>query len=606
MSTRKVVGIGLWGGVGSRQRFVTRRSPSQASKIDNPVFTNMNGVPKPLMPIATVPMSRIGLDKLREAGISEVYGTTHVLHDAIEAYYLKGAGNQLGVRELWYEKLPMGTAPGLVMNLMIRADLRATTVVVVSGDIISDLDIAEAVRMHHERGSQCTIALNPVPRHEVSRFGTAHFVPTDGHFGRVDAFKEKRPPHEALQSEIGGRSVFLNNSSVYIFDPEIFLKPLKDGSTILQKIFPRIESQLLQDIISGKVNVASAEEARDRIRQFGPHNKAYNDFGSNIFDTLAREGLMHGYYFEEYWNDVGDNETYWFANWHALARRFRMNIPYPEVDRGVWHDTSAELIAGSTIIPPVVLGRNVKVDAGAIVGPYAILDAGTIVESKAQVAYVITWPAHVTAGYPDGIPYHVIRSGARIEKSWIAGRLPVGDHAHKVVIGDGETVDKSRLIRTIAGLKIPVDSEIAVAKQTKRVLIVDDDKEFLDPLVDTLRNEGWECIGVAKTLEEARKKMHSTTYDVIILDSILTPGEKEESEGVALLKEQKTDEQSLNYETPILFWSGFRSVEALKGISPRESMEMGQRNVFLKRKDDEDVQRSKISKFILEKLLKII
>jgi len=603
MSTR-TVGICLWGGLGARQRSMTRRTASQDSKIDNPAFKNMNAVPKPLMPIATVPMSRIGLEKLQRAGVTEIYGTTHVLHDAIEAYYLKGPGNQLGVQELWYENQPMGTAPGLVMNLVLRSGLRGATVIVLSGDILSDLDIADAVRAHREARSQCTIALNPVPRHEVYRFGTAHFVPTNGDFGTIDAFKEKKPPHEALQSEIRDRKVFLNNSSVYIFDPIIFLTPLKDGSTILQRIFPRIEPQLLQDIISGKTDIHSTEEAKGYFRRFGPHNKSFNDFGRDIFDTLAREGLMHGYYFEEYWNDVGDNETYWFANWHALARRFTMTIPGDESD-GVWMDRSAEVIAGSTIIPPVVIGRNVKIEPGAIVGPYAILDAGTIVESRAQVAYSITWPTFVTAGYAEGIPYNLIRSGTRVEKSIIAGRLPVGDHMHKVVIGDGETVDRSRLIRTIVGLKVQVDSEITVAKQTKRILIVDDDKEFRDPLIDTLRNEGWERIEVVETLEEARKRMNSTIYDGIILDARLVRGQKGEAEGVTLLREQKTDPQAPNYETPVLFWTSYASTEALEGMSSGQSARITEKNVFNRKKEDEEVQRNRMTRFILEKFLKM-
>jgi|GEM_PF-2932832 len=599
----KVVAICLWGGFGSRQRSITRRDATQTSKIKSDAYRNMNAVPKPLIPIATVPMSRIGVEKLNAAGINEIYATTHVLHDAIQAYYLEGAGKKLGVKELWYENRPMGTAPGLVINLMLRASLREATIVAPGGDIITDININDFLNAHHENQSLCTIALNPVSDKVVHNFGTADFKPLEGQFGSIAAFKEKAPAKEAFGIQIENRTVFLNNSSFYVFNPELFLKPMKGNKSILEMIFPNMDAALLSEIRSGKIDVRSDEEAKEHFNRFGLRDKKFSDFGGHIFPFLAQEGLMRGFVFEEYWNDVGDNETYWFANWHALTKRFKMNLPYPEVEPGVWMAPDAERIEGSVITPPVIIGKNVKIESGAKVGPYAILDEGWTVERGAEVVYSLTWPTFTTEGYQEGIPYQIIRAGARIEKSIIAGRLPVGDHVFKNSIGDGSTVDQSRLIRTLVGLKIAMDSEIDVAKQTKRVLVVDDEKPFRDIVVGNLKTAGWEFIETAGDLEEAQARLRSTRYDIIILDSVLSQEEKAESEGVTILKEQKINKEALNCETPTLFWSAHKSMEALKGLSPKEGLTLAERNTILRVKDD--IAQRDLSDFIIKELLKI-
>ncbi len=599
----RVVAICLWGGFGKRQGPITRRNVEQASKIKNAAFRNLNAVPKPLMPIATVPMSRISVEKLNAAGIDEIYATTHVLHDAIRAYYLGGPGKELGVKELWYENIPMGTAPGLIMNLMLRSSLMESTIVVPSGDIISDLDIKGILNAHHENKSLCTIALNPVSRKEVHRFGTADFKTIQGKFGSISAFKEKAPPSEAFGIQFENRTVYLNNSSFYVFSPELFLRPIEGDRSILEMVFPNIEGDFLKQIRSGSIDVKSEAEAKEHFYRFRERNDKSSDFGGHIFPKLAEKGMLRGFMFEEYWNDVGDNETYWFANWHALAKRFKMHIPYPEVEPGVWIGPGAEIIEGSDIIPPVIIGKNVKIEAGATIGPFAILDEGWTVEQGSEFVYSLTWPTFTTEGYQEGIPYQIIRRGTRIEKSLIAGRLPVGDHIFKGVIGDGSTIDHSRLVRTVVGIKIAMNSEIDVAKQTKRILVVDDEKPFRDIVVSNLKDAGWEFIETAGDLEEARQKLTSTRYDVVILDSILSLEQREESEGVVLLKEHKMREDSPNLETPVLFWSGHDSMDALRGLSPSDGLKLAERKTILRAKDK--IAPRDLSDFIIEELLKI-
>lgn len=469
MTVRNCTAVALWGGFGSRQRMMTRRDANLKSPIRHPAFINTNAIPKPLVPLATVPVSQINLENIRAVGIEDVYATTHVQHPAIQQYFFEGAGAQLGVDGLWFEKNPMGTAPGLAMNILLRASLRERAIYVPSGDIVTDMNIEELITLHQNYDSLFTIGLNPVYGEILMRLGTATFVQLEGPFGRVTGFKEKAPtPGEALVSQVNGTSYNLNNSSEYVIDPRVFViemdiydsQGIKTGrSTLLEKIFPNIDRDLLKQIVSGQIDVASQEEAETYFPLFGQHDPNFNDFGKHILPQLAANGLLHGYYFNDYWNDIGDNETYWFANWHALNGQFKINIPFPEISPGVWVDPSATIIEGAKLIPPVVIGKGVHIEQEAIVGPYAIIDQGWALDSGVEFAYSITWrhwPLNQSI-YPDGTCR--ILEGVHIEKSILAGVAPVGDHLHKVVIGDGFAVISPRRVRSVVGLKIRPDSE---------------------------------------------------------------------------------------------------------------------------------------------------
>ena len=614
--SKSVAAVGIWAGFGPSQNVLVRRESLHPSRIRNPYFINTNAAPKPMMPIATVPVSRILVEKIRQAGIDEIYAATHFLHDIIEAYYFRGGGIDTGIRGLWYQKVPLGTAPGAIMNILIRRGLREKDVVIFAGDIISDMDIAEAVRYHQATGSKCTIALNAVSAQEVPRFGTAQFVPTDGPFGKITGFREKMRARDALRSTIGNARLFLNNASFNVFDPEIFLTPIRlydpfgiasQETTLVERMFPRIDRHFLRELKEGKISVESDEEAEHCLYRFGPHDPEFNDFGSHIFPQLANNGLINGYYFDRYWRDIGNNESYWFANWHALTARFRMTIPYPQVLPGVWMHPSVEVVDIRSLEPPVVLGKDVKVDVGARVGPFAVIDEGWELQRGVRVSYSVLWKRFADrAEYPKDRPLLRVFPGAVIEKSLIGGILPLPDHLFKVVMGDGKDVSGKIAIRTMVPLKVPPGSDITVIKQTRRILIVDKAGRFSNSLIHILDRKGWERIEVANNFEEASEKLARQNYDLIVLDPILSAeDEKDVPSGVRLLREQKLDPDAANHLTPVLFWSRSPNLKSLRGLSLTEMAQLIDLGVVLRDKSDEDVTTAKISDFLLKKLLEI-
>jgi mannose-1-phosphate guanylyltransferase len=158
----------LVGGQGSRLRPLTARTP------------------KPMLPVAGVPLLTHQLLRLREAGVRRVVLATSYRPEVFSAYF--GNGAALGL-ELEYvtETEPLGTGGG-IRNVADRLQSAAADpVFVLNGDVLSGHDLGAQLKLHAATDAAVTLHLVQVP--DPSAFGS---VPTDGE-GRVHAFLEKTP-----------------------------------------------------------------------------------------------------------------------------------------------------------------------------------------------------------------------------------------------------------------------------------------------------------------------------------------------------------------------------------------------------------------------------
>src|SRR5689334_12888519 len=137
--------------------------------------------PKPLCPVLNLPIMEHIILHLKAAGITEIVVTLYYLADEIERYF--GDGSEWGVK-LHYsvEESPLGTA-GSVKQA--EEYLKDDTYIIISGDALTDIDIAKAVKFHEEKSSMATIVLTHVP--SPLDFGV---VITDDE-GRIRRFLEK-------------------------------------------------------------------------------------------------------------------------------------------------------------------------------------------------------------------------------------------------------------------------------------------------------------------------------------------------------------------------------------------------------------------------------
>lgn len=107
--------------------------------------------PKPLVPVGERPISEIIVRQLAAAGVTRIVFTVSHLAGLIEAYF--GDGRRWGV-EITYsrEDEPLGTVGPLgVLDGLDEHFL------VMNGDVLTDLDYAELMRVHRARGAIATV-----------------------------------------------------------------------------------------------------------------------------------------------------------------------------------------------------------------------------------------------------------------------------------------------------------------------------------------------------------------------------------------------------------------------------------------------------------------
>ncbi|MDQ4005360.1 MAG: nucleotidyltransferase family protein, partial [Actinomycetota bacterium] len=200
-------GVVMAGGQGTRLRPLTSNQP------------------KPMLPIVGRPMMEHVLLLLREHGITEVVATVQFLASVIRNYFSEGSDLGLSLAYAT-ENEPLGTA-GSVKNAEHFLD---DTFLVISGDQVSDIDLAEAVKFHRDREAAATVVLkhaeNPL------EFGIV-IVDDDG---RIERFLEKPGWGDVFSDTI--------NTGIYILEPEVLSHvPPNEEFDFAADVFPKLLEQ---------------------------------------------------------------------------------------------------------------------------------------------------------------------------------------------------------------------------------------------------------------------------------------------------------------------------------------------------------------------------
>lgn len=114
-------------------------------------------IPKPLLPIGETPILEVIIERLKSAGLREFVIAVGYRAELIETYFRDGS--QLGVRiEYVRETQPLGTA-GPLSLVQAQCDLPADEpLLVMNGDILTDLDVRAFVGFHGAGGYEVTVA----------------------------------------------------------------------------------------------------------------------------------------------------------------------------------------------------------------------------------------------------------------------------------------------------------------------------------------------------------------------------------------------------------------------------------------------------------------
>lgn len=177
-------------------------------------------VPKPMLPVAGLPVTEHQLVMARRAGITSLVLATSYLSDVFTPYF--GDGSRWGMK-LHYavEEEPLGTG-GAIRN---AAQLLNGTesIVIFNGDILSSHDLSRQIQMHESLNADVTMHLTHVK--DARAYGC---VPVDKD-GRVMAFLEKmeKPVADTI------------NAGCYVFNPRVIEQiPAGKVVSIEREIFP--------------------------------------------------------------------------------------------------------------------------------------------------------------------------------------------------------------------------------------------------------------------------------------------------------------------------------------------------------------------------------
>jgi NDP-sugar pyrophosphorylase family protein len=111
-------------------------------------------VPKPLLPIKGKPILEIIIENLSSFGINEIILATGYRSYMIEAYFLNGSRHNVKIDYL-VEETQMGTAAPLKL---LESDV-GEQLLVMNGDVLTDLNYKELLSFHSCSGSNLTICV---------------------------------------------------------------------------------------------------------------------------------------------------------------------------------------------------------------------------------------------------------------------------------------------------------------------------------------------------------------------------------------------------------------------------------------------------------------
>ena len=310
----------LVGGLGTRLRPLTLTTPKQ------------------MLPVLHRPMVEHVVAGLKGHGVTRVVLSLGYHHDAFRAAYPDGrcAGVELSCA---VEPEPLDTAGAIRFAYTASGmDPADGTFLVANGDVITDVDVGQMLRLHRSAGAEATIHVMDVD--EPSRYGVV-VIDSDG---RVSDFLEK-PPQPPPDCGI--------NAGTYLMEPSVIGR------------------------IDGDRRVSVERE---------------------VFPAMVADGTLWALRHNTYWVDAGTPQTYLQAQLDLLDGRRGTAADGVSVEAAVDPDA---IVERSVVMAGAVVGAG-SVVRGSAVHSGAVIEAGaTVLDSVVGSGATVGQGARVTGRDPD-------------------------------------------------------------------------------------------------------------------------------------------------------------------------------------------------------------
>ncbi len=296
-----------------------------------------SSMPKPMLPVLNRPMMGYIIERLKDAGITEIVILLYFKPHIIQTCF--GDGSDFGVKiQYVIPDEDYGTA-GAVKQAAPHLDQQF---IVISGDLITDFNLQEIIGFHSANQAKATITLTSVQ--DPLQFGV---VITDKK-NQIIRFLEKPGWGEVFSDTI--------NTGIYVFEPEIL--------------------------------------------SFIPDNVSF-DFSKDLFPKLMESQVpIFGYNAKGYWRDVGNPNSYRDSLLDILEDKMNLptkGLMEKTYENGrLFYEKEAYLPENMTITGKVVLGMDVTIQEGVHLENCAI-GSNSVVGEKTRIVDSILWD-YVTIG----------------------------------------------------------------------------------------------------------------------------------------------------------------------------------------------------------------
>ncbi|HEY8501060.1 MAG TPA: NDP-sugar synthase [Solirubrobacterales bacterium] len=286
-------------------------------------------MPKPMVPVLNKPVMEHILRLLARHGFTETIANLHWFPDLIEGHFGDGSGCGVSLTYSREEQL-LGTSGG-VRN---AAEFLGDSFLVISGDALTDIDLAAMRSFHESHDGIATLATKRVE--DTSQFGVA----ITGSDGRIQGFQEKPDPAEALSD--------LANCGIYMFRSEIF------------DFFP----------------------APGTSKAAGPGDPdGFADWAMDVFPRLLDGDVpFYSHEIDAYWNDIGNLEELRAGNVDALTGAVGVEREGELVEgfrSGEDPGDEGNLVGPVLLGPGCEIGDDVRIDGPSVIGDNVRVGAGS-------------------------------------------------------------------------------------------------------------------------------------------------------------------------------------------------------------------------------------
>jgi len=287
-------------------------------------------IPKPMVPIGNIPMMEHVVNLLKRHGFDDLISLLYFQADEIKNYFKDG--RRFGVK---MEYLQPSEDYGTAGAVRFAEDFIDDTILVISGDVLTDFDLSHACDWHKQRNSDATIMLTRVEN------PLAYGIVITDDDGRIVQFLEKPSWGESFSDTI--------NTGIYFLEPHT-------------------------------------------VRLIPPRTNF--DFSQNLYPLmLSRKMALNGLIAEGYWKDVGNIDEYMRAHDDLLAGKIKLTLGFEErqIDGArVFIGRNARLGKNLKFNGEVIIGDDAIIADGAFLDN-AVIGPRTTIGQAAQIQNTVIW-----------------------------------------------------------------------------------------------------------------------------------------------------------------------------------------------------------------------